>query len=82
MMDVKVKYFATIRDIVGSGENTLQLPAGTTVGSLVRILSDRYAGVRPWAPYLRVAINRTYADVGTEIRPGDEVAVIPPVSGG
>jgi molybdopterin converting factor subunit 1 len=82
MMDVKINYFAAIRDIIGTDETTLEIPAGTTVESLVRILSDRYAGVRPWVPYIRVAINRTYADLDTEIRPGDEVAVIPPVSGG
>jgi len=81
-MDVTIKYFAAIRDIVGSAESTMQLPAGTTVGSLVRILTDTYNGVGEWAPYMRIAVNRRYAEPGTEIRPGDEVAVIPPVSGG
>jgi molybdopterin converting factor small subunit len=56
------------------------LPAGSHVADLVGIVAERVAGVRS-APGL-IAVNHTYVQADHELHDGDEVAFIPPVSGG
>jgi molybdopterin converting factor subunit 1 len=82
MMTIRVRYFAAIRDIVGTAELSEHVKPGTTVGEFLDILAARYKGIGQWKPYLRIAVNQTYADPGRVMQPGDEVAIIPPVSGG
>jgi MoaE-MoaD fusion protein len=82
MMTVNVKYFAAIRDIVGCGESAEEMQPGTTVGDFLETLAVRHGRIGEWKPYLRIAVNRVYVDAGCVIRQGDELAVIPPVSGG
>jgi molybdopterin synthase catalytic subunit len=76
-MEVRVRVFAGLRERAGSDELELDLPDGATVGDALARLDDVIAG----APVV-MAVNRTYADSADVLRPGDEVALIPPVSGG
>src|SRR5918994_6222973 len=74
-MVVSVRLFAGLRERAGSAHVDVELPEGATVGDLLAALE--------LAPRSCVAaINREYADAGTRIAPGDEVALVPPVSGG
>jgi len=76
-----VLLFAGLAEDVGSRELVLDdgdLPA--TVGELERRLRDRWPVLAPAT--FRVAVNRSYVGGEHELRPGDEVALIPPVSGG
>jgi MoaE-MoaD fusion protein len=74
-MIVSVRLFAGLRERAGAPHVDVELPDDATVGDLLAALE--------LAPRSCVAaINREYADAGTRIAPGDEVALVPPVSGG
>ena len=78
---VRVRFFALYRDLAGMHECDLELPAGGTVGDLLRLLrDDPRLGFLPDEPL--VAVNRDYADHRRPLADGDEVALIPQVSGG
>jgi molybdopterin synthase catalytic subunit len=74
---VTVRLFAGLRERAGTGLRELELPAGTTVGEVYAALAlgDEPSG-------LSYAVNREYAERGAELRDGDEVALLTPVSGG
>jgi molybdopterin synthase catalytic subunit/molybdopterin converting factor small subunit len=72
-----VRLFAALRERAGSGSVEVDLPEGAVVGDVWPALE---LGDEP--PGLLVALNRGYADKSEVLSPGDEVAMIPPVSGG
>jgi molybdopterin synthase catalytic subunit len=74
---VHVRLFAALRERVGSGSVDVDLPDGAVVGDVWRALD---LGEEPSG--LLFAVNRAYAERAIVLAPGDEVAVIPPVSGG
>jgi molybdopterin synthase catalytic subunit len=76
-MEVRVRLFAALRERAGAPELVLELPDGALVGDAL----DRLASVTGGVPAV-LAVNREYADRGAALREGDEVALIPPVSGG
>jgi len=60
----------------------LELPAGSTVSDLIQELSQRWPNLRSILKRSAIAINQEYASAQRPLMPGDEVALIPPVSGG
>ena len=76
-MVVTIRLFAMLRERAGAGEIELDLPEGARVRDALDRLDDLAGGLP-----LVMAINRDYADADSELRPGDELALIPPVSGG
>ena len=76
-MRVNVRLFAVLRERAGSESLEIDLDEGATVADAVRALAP-VAGEMPF----RVAVNREYANDSTPIAEGDELAAIPPVSGG
>ncbi len=76
-MRVNVRLFAVLRERAGSGSFELDLDEGATVADAIRAL-EPVAGQMPF----RMAVNREYASDSTPIAEGDELAAIPPVSGG
>ncbi|MGH2845720.1 MAG: molybdenum cofactor biosynthesis protein [Thermoleophilaceae bacterium] len=76
-MKVTVRLFAMLRERAGTPEVTLELPEG----ACVRDALDSLAGLGEGIP-LVMAVNREYADAERVLDPGDELALIPPVSGG
>ncbi len=79
-MEVVVRLFATYREAAGSGKLKWEVEEGTTVGDLWQKLQDAY----PRLPQVRpaAAINAEYARLDEALQAGDEVAFLPPVSGG
>ena len=79
-------YFAWVRQILGKGEETLEVPAHiATVGELAAYLATLgpdYAQVFADPARLRAAVNQTHARFDAAISDGDEVAFFPPVTGG
>ena len=83
---VTLLYFASLRERLGCSREQVALPSGTaTVSVLVDELrnrdprwSDAFAPGQRW----RVAVNQQMADLETPVKPGDEVAFFPPVTGG
>jgi molybdopterin synthase catalytic subunit/molybdopterin converting factor small subunit len=76
-VQVVVRLFAGLREQAGTGRRELELPEGASVADVWPALD---LGVEP--PGLLYAVNRAYADRETRLAEGDEVALIPPVSGG
>jgi molybdopterin synthase catalytic subunit/molybdopterin converting factor small subunit len=74
---VEVKLFAMLRERAGADSVEVELAEGATVGDLLGDLSQ-LIGALP----VRAAVNREYSDAGQTLAAGDEVALIPPVSGG
>jgi molybdopterin converting factor small subunit len=74
---ITVKLFAGLREQAGSGERVVDLPDGARIADVWNPLE---LGEQP--PGLLFALNRRYAEADTALTEGDEVAVIPPVSGG
>jgi len=77
MPSVTVRLFAGLRERAGTGSTVLDVPDGAAVGDVWALLD---LGEQP--PGIAFAVNRKYADVDTPLAEGDEVALIPPVSGG
>ena len=82
MITVVVKIFAGARDIVGAGELQLTLPGQSPASAVLESLEARHPALTKWRPYLKLAVNQNYAQPSHILNDGDEVAVIPPVSGG
>jgi molybdopterin converting factor subunit 1 len=81
-MDVTVRYFAGHRDIAGRSEEQIELGDGATVGGLWELLVARYPRLAGYSGKLLYAVNQEFSTLETELHDGDEVALIPPVSGG
>jgi len=81
-MQVQVRLFAAAREIVGRGEVSGELGGGDTVGDLMEHFFARYPELKAIAGSLLVAVNREFAARTARLQDGDEVGVIPPVSGG
>jgi molybdopterin synthase sulfur carrier subunit len=83
---LSILYFAWLRERVGVAKETLSPPdAVTTVADLVAYLTnldDRHANAFKNRGTVRCAVNQEFADATTLLRPGDEVAFFPPVTGG
>ncbi|MCU0495473.1 MAG: MoaD/ThiS family protein [Chloroflexaceae bacterium] len=81
-MQVRIKFFAAHRDIVGQSQQTLALEPGATVGTLWERLTTAYPRLQGYSGRLLYAVNQEFATLATELHDGDEVVYIPPVSGG
>ena len=81
-MKVTVLYFASCRDIAGTSEETLELGAGARARDLLEMLVRSHPGLKGIEPNLAISVNQEYADRDAPLSDGDEVALIPPVSGG
>ncbi len=81
-----ILYFARLREEIGTSEEKLDPPAGVkTVADLMKWLrgrSEDHAHALGPGALLKVAVNQTYAEPGTPISAGDEIAIFPPVTGG
>jgi molybdopterin synthase catalytic subunit len=80
----RVRLFAVLRERAGSDTVEVEVPAGATVGEALRGLAEQQPALAPALAALTpvMAVNREYADAETVLAEGDELALIPPVSGG
>jgi molybdopterin converting factor subunit 1 len=81
-MRVNVKLFAILRERTGKSDLPLELPEGETVRAAANMLGDREPAIAKYLARVAFAVNREYVPMETVLRDGDELAVIPPVSGG
>jgi molybdopterin converting factor subunit 1 len=81
-MQVRVLYFASLRDRAGVREEALAIPDESTVADLKQTLSERHRDLTPALASALVSINREFALSAELLSEGDEIAIFPPVSGG
>ena len=81
-MRVTVRLFARLRDIAGTAELARDLPPGATIGDVWRQLAREFPELASYERSISSAINADYARMDQAIGDGDEIAFLPPVSGG
>ena len=81
-MRVTVRLFARLRDLAGTGELVRDVPESATVQAVWASLTEEMPSLGQYERAMSVAVNAEYARMTTAVREGDEVAFMPPVSGG
>jgi molybdopterin converting factor subunit 1 len=81
-MRIHVRLFARARDLAGSDRLTIELPEGATVGQLRRMLTTQYPKLAGLLEHSALAVADEFAADNQPLSVGDEVALLPPVSGG
>jgi molybdopterin converting factor subunit 1 len=79
---VTVRLFARLRDIAGAAELTRDIAQGATIGTVWRQLAGEYPELGQYERSISSAVNADYARMDQVLSEGDEVAFLPPVSGG
>jgi len=79
---VKVKLFAIFQEVFATDEMQISLEADAPVSKIFDRLVSQHPNLERWRSLTRYAINLNFADPHTVLHDGDEVALIPPVSGG
>ena len=80
-MQVSVRCFATLRELAGD-RTTLTLPRYAVLQDAWAALAELHPGLQPHRPFVRAARNGAYAAWDAQLQDGDQVAFLPPVSGG
>jgi MoaE-MoaD fusion protein len=81
-MQVRLLFFATLKDIVGARQMQLEVPGGATIADVLTHLESSFPRIKDYRPVVLTAINEEYVDQNAQVEEGDEVAIFPPVSGG
>ena len=81
-MRVTIRLFARLRDLAGSGELVRDVDSPATVGSVWSTLVGEMPALGEYERTMSVAVNADYARMSATVHEGDEVAFLPPVSGG
>ena len=81
-MKINVRLFAILRDQAGVAAIPLDLPDGSTVATAERMVLAAHPALGKYVARSAMAVNRAYVKRETVLREGDELALIPPVSGG
>ncbi len=79
---IRLKLFSLAKDLAGFDEKLIEIPSGSQSDAVLDYLTKQNPSFERWKRSLRIAVNLAYVDSAHPLREGDEVAVIPPVSGG
>ncbi|HET9109386.1 MAG TPA: molybdopterin converting factor subunit 1 [Ktedonobacterales bacterium] len=81
-MQVRVRYFASLREATDVSDEALDLPEGATVAQARTLLTERRPALAKLLPACAAAINRSYVQAEAPLSDGAELAFIPPLGGG
>ena len=79
---IRVLFFGVLRDIVGVREDSLEIPDGGRLEAVFEHYAGRFPRIRDMSKSLVLALNQSFSDLSAPLSEGDEVAFLPPVSGG
>lgn len=79
---IRVLFFGAIRDVVGVREDSLEMPPGSNLGSVFEHYAGRFPKLKDLAGSTVLALNQQFSSPAAPVADGDEVAFLPPVSGG
>jgi molybdopterin synthase catalytic subunit len=81
-MQIRVLFFGQLRDLTGRHSDSLALPEGATLANLLAHYEQGIPRLKEFLPSLALSLNQEYASLDAVLRDRDEVALLPPVSGG
>ena len=81
-MNVRVRSFARIRELIGSDSQTLEIPRDATIETVWSAIAERRPALSALRVSVRFALNGSIVEPNVNLRDGDEVALLPPSSGG
>jgi molybdopterin converting factor subunit 1 len=81
-MQVRILFFGMLKDLAGKASDCIEVREGATVRDVLTYYESQSPSIRNSLGALAVAVNREYAGPETKLKPDDEVALLPPVSGG
>ncbi|MCC9608843.1 MoaD/ThiS family protein [Blastopirellula sp. JC732] len=81
-MRVCVKLFAAVRDIAGDEKVELEVSESADIAEVRAAMIAKWPKLEPYSRFLNFAVNQNYATAATRVAAEDEIACIPPVSGG
>ena len=81
-MSIRIRLFARLREIAGTGELQRTLPAAATAQTAWDELAREFPALAEYRNVVSCAVNEEYARFDTRLEDGDEIAFLPPVSGG
>jgi MoaE-MoaD fusion protein len=81
-MRVRVLFFGLVKELIGKESDTIDLPHGACAGDVLLHYEEQVPRLKQATSFLAIAVNQRYAGSETPLHPDDEVAILPPVSGG
>ena len=81
-MRIRVLFFGVLRDVVGVREDSLEVPPGGRLETVFEHYATRFPRLREMSSSVVLALNQQFSGLGATLSEGDEVAFLPPVSGG
>jgi len=81
-VNVRVRSFARIRELIGSDSQALDVPQGATVETVWSAIAERTPTLSSLSSSVRFALNGSIVEPSVKLKDGDEVALLPPSSGG
>lgn len=82
MINVRVKFFAMCREAAGCEEAVIVLPASADAETFWQVIAEKFPRLKAYQNQSRLAVNMEYVAGAVQFQNGDEVCIIPPVSGG
>ena len=81
-MLVRILFFGVLKDLAGQGGESINLPDDATLGDVLNHYEARIPRLREWVSSIAMSVNQEYAGPDAKLNQGDEIALLPPVSGG
>ena len=81
-MEVTIRYFGLLRELAGASAEQLTVADGASAGDALAAAEEKHPKLREFSKAIALAVNLEYSDRSRVLHPGDELALIPPVSGG
>jgi len=81
-MQIRVLFFGMLKEWAGRGSDSLNLPEGATVGDVIQHYQSSIPRLKDFASSIALSVNQEYAGADCRLKSGDEIGLLPPVSGG
>jgi molybdopterin synthase sulfur carrier subunit len=81
-MKIRIKTFASLKDILGFSDKTFDFPENITAGKVISELKNNHTGFSSYNGLLLIARNEEFCNESDSLKDGDVLALFPPVSGG
>jgi MoaD family protein len=81
-MKVRVQFYAQLYDLIGTREQEVDLPEGATVKDLLDEIYARQPSLRAHDKSILIGVGVEFVDRDYKVKPGEEIAIMPPVQGG